>query len=148
MPLDFTFRIYLMTLLDELLVMPLRLIRWRHHLDDIFIFLERLVWSTFLWMMLQCRRLTSLPQRAFSVGHWKTTLWSIAFDSRCSARASLLAGRCFNAIINLVFTEDGDRLIVADIAFKTFEFRVVTVYASNIVGEWRSFFRRLVLMGD
>ena len=45
-----------------------------------------------------------------------------------------------------------------DIAVKTFEFRVVAVYAPNITGERRSFFRqlepflddskRLVLMGD
>ena len=48
--------------------------------------------------------------------------------------------------------------MVADIAVKTFEFRVVAIYAPNTAGERRSFFRRLeaflddskrlVLMGD
>ena len=32
---------------------------------------------------------------------------------------------------------------VADVALKTFEFRVVGVYAPNSIGDRRSFFRRL-----
>ena len=81
-----------------------------------------------------------------------------AFGSRCSAGVSLLVGRSLDAIVNLVFPDDGGRLIVADVAVKSFEFRVVAVYAPNLPGERRSFFRRLgpfldnpkriVLLGD
>ena len=52
----------------------------------------------------------------------------------------------------------GARLVVADVAVKSFKFRLVAVYASNIAAERVSFFRRLapflddtkrvVLMGD
>ena len=42
---------------------------------------------------------------------------------------SLLIGRSLNADVNLFFAEDGDRLVVADIAVKGFEFSVVAVYA-------------------
>ena len=81
-----------------------------------------------------------------------------AFGSRCGAGISLLVGRSLNANVNLVFAGDEGRLVVADIAVKTFEFRVGAVYAPSTVGERRSFFRqlepflddskRLVLMGD
>ena len=80
------------------------------------------------------------------------------FGSRCVARVSLLVGLSLNANVNLVFAGDEGWLVVADIAVKTFKFRVVAVYAPNIVGERRSFFqrlepflddsKRLVLMGD
>ena len=66
-----------------------------------------------------------------------------AFGSRCGAGVSLLVGRSLNANVNLVFAGDEGRLVVADIAVKTFQFRVVAVYAPNIAGERRSFFRRL-----
>ena len=66
-----------------------------------------------------------------------------AFGSRCSAGVSLLVGRSLDVIVNLVFADDGGRLIVADVAVKTFEFRVVAVYASNSTGERRSSFWRL-----
>ena len=46
-----------------------------------------------------------------------------AFVSHCSAEVSLLVGRNLNAVINLVFTDDGRRLVVADVAVKSFEFR-------------------------
>ena len=81
-----------------------------------------------------------------------------AFGSRCSAGVSLLVGRSLDTIVTLVFAGDGGRLVVADAAVKTFEFRVVVVYAPNSAGERRSFFRRLgpflddlkrtVLVGD
>ena len=65
-----------------------------------------------------------------------------AFDSRCSAEVSLLVGRSLNAIVNLVFANDGGRLVVADVPVKNFEFYVVAVYAPSCAGERRSFFRR------
>ena len=81
-----------------------------------------------------------------------------AFGSRCGAGISLLAGRSLNANVNIVFAGDEGRLVVADVAVKTFEFRVVAVYAPNTSGERRSFHRRLepflddskqlILMGD
>ena len=81
-----------------------------------------------------------------------------AFGSRYSAGVSSLVGCSLDAIVNLVFADDGGQLIVADVAVKTFEFRVVAVYAPNLAGERRSFFRRLgpflddpkrtVLVGD
>ena len=81
-----------------------------------------------------------------------------AFGSSCSAGVTLLVGRSLDTIVNLVFADDGGRLTVADVAVKTFEFRVVAVYAPNLDGEIRSFFRRLgpflddpkrtVLVGD
>ena len=58
----------------------------------------------------------------------------------------------------LQVTGGGSRLVVADVAVKSFKFRVIAVYAPNIVAERVSFFRRLapflddtkrlVLMGD
>ena len=63
-----------------------------------------------------------------------------------------------NADVNVVFAGDEGRLIAADIAVKSFKFRVAAVYAPNIAGEKTSFFRRLapflddpkrlVLVGD
>ena len=77
-----------------------------------------------------------------------------AFGSRCGAGVSLLVGHCLNANVNVVFAGDEGRLVVV----KTFEFRVVAVYAPNTSGERRSFHRRLepflggskrlILMGD
>ena len=81
----------------------------------------------------------------------------LAFGNRCSARVSRLVGHSLNVIVNL-FVGDEGRLVVADVAFKSFEFRVVTVYAPNSVGERRSFFwrlepffddlKRIILVGD
>ena len=54
-----------------------------------------------------------------------------AFGSRLSAGVSLLVGRSFDAIVNVVFAGDGGRLLVTDDAWKTFEFRIAAVYAPN-----------------
>ena len=64
-----------------------------------------------------------------------------AFSSRCSAGVSLLVGHSHDAIVNLVFADDGGRLNVADVAVKTFEFPVVKVYAPNLTSERYPFFR-------
>ena len=71
---------------------------------------------------------------------------------------SQLGGRSLDAIVNLVFADDGGRLLVAYVAVKTFEFRIAAVYAPNTAAERRPFFRRLgsfldaskrtVLVGD
>ena len=71
-----------------------------------------------------------------------------AFGSRCSAEVSLLVGCSLNAIVNLVFAGDGVRLVVADVAVKSFEFRVVAVYAPNSYGERLTFLQRLELFLD
>ena len=47
------------------------------------------------------------------------------------------------SIVNFVFAGDEGRLVVADVAVKSFKFWVVAVYASNSVGERRFFFRQL-----
>ena len=66
-----------------------------------------------------------------------------AFGRRLSAGVSLLVGRSLDAIVNVVFAGDGGRLLVAEVAVKTFEFRIAVVYAPNIAAERRLFFRRL-----
>ena len=63
-----------------------------------------------------------------------------AFGSSCGAGVSLLVGRSLNANVNVVFAGDEGRLVVVDIAVKTFEFQVVAVYAPNTSGERRSFY--------
>ena len=84
--------------------------------------------------LLQCKRLTSL------------------------GGVSLLIGRSLDADVAVVFAGDGDRLVVADVAVKSFKFRLVVVYSLNTNVERVSFFRwltpflddsmRLVVMGD
>ena len=59
------------------------------------------------------------------------------------ARVSLLVGRNLDADVDVVFAGDEGRLIVADVAVKSFKFRLVMVYAPNIAAERISFFRRL-----
>ena len=81
-----------------------------------------------------------------------------AYSSRTSVGVSLLVGRSLDADVDVVFAGDGGQLVVADVAVKSFKFRLVAVYATNIVVERVSFFRRLVpflddtkqlvLMGD
>ena len=81
-----------------------------------------------------------------------------AYGSSTSAGVSLLVGRSLDADVDVVFAGDGGRLVVVDVAVKSFKFRLVAVYASNIAAERVSFFRRLapflddskrlVLMGD
>ena len=75
-----------------------------------------------------------------------------------SAGDSLLVGRSLDADVDVVFAGDRGRLVVADVSVKSFKFRLVAVYASNIAAERVSFFRRLapflddtkrlVLMGE
>ena len=81
-----------------------------------------------------------------------------AYGSRSSAGVSLLVGRSLDADVDVIFTGDGGRLVVADVAVKSFKFWLVVVYAPNTTAERVSFFRRLapfqddskrlVLMGD
>ena len=81
-----------------------------------------------------------------------------AYSSRASSGTSLLIGRSLDAAVDVVFAGDGGRLVVAEFAVKSLKFRLVAVYAPNIVVERVSFFRRLapflddtkrlVLMGD
>ena len=69
-----------------------------------------------------------------------------------------VVGRDLDADVNVVFAGDGGRLVVTDVAVKSFEFRLVVVYAPNTDAGRVSFFRRLapflddskrlVLMGD
>ena len=63
-----------------------------------------------------------------------------AFGTRCSPGVSLLVGCSLNSNVNLVFAGNEGRLVVAVVIIKSFEFRMVTVYAPNIVFERRSFF--------
>ena len=65
-----------------------------------------------------------------------------AYGSCISAGVSLLVGHSLDADVD-VFVGDGGRLVVADVAVKSFKFRLVAVYASNIAAERISFFRRL-----
>ena len=45
-----------------------------------------------------------------------------AFGGRCSVVVSLLIRRCHNMDVDLVFAGDGGRLVVADVAVKSFAF--------------------------
>ena len=70
----------------------------------------------------------------------------------------MLVGRSLDADVDVVFAGDGVQLVVADVAVKSFKFRLVVVYAPNTAVERVSFFgrlapflgdlKRLVLMGD
>ena len=81
-----------------------------------------------------------------------------AYGSRTSVGVSLLVRHSLDADVDVVFAGDGGRLVVADVAVKSFKFCLVAVYAPNIVVERVSFFhrlapflddtKRLVLMGD
>ena len=81
-----------------------------------------------------------------------------AYDSRSSTGVSFLDGRSLDAAVDVVFAGNGGQLVVADVAVKSFKFRMVAVYAPNIAVERVFFFRRLapflddskrlVLMGD
>ena len=67
-----------------------------------------------------------------------------AFGSRCSTGVSLQVGHSLNAIVTLVFVDDRDRLVVANVAVKSFEFRVVAVCVLSSVGKRHSFLQWLV----
>ena len=71
-----------------------------------------------------------------------------AYGSRSSVGVSLLNGRSLNADVNLVLADDGGRLVVSDVAMKSFEFRVAMVYALNIAAERVFFFRWLAPLLD
>ena len=81
-----------------------------------------------------------------------------AYSSRSSAGVSLLVGRSLDADVDIVFAGDGGRMVVADVAVKSFKFWLVVVYVPNTTVERVSFFhrlaqflddsKRLVLMGD
>ena len=58
-----------------------------------------------------------------------------AYGSGTSAGVSLLVGRSLDANVDAVFAGDGGRLGVVDVAVKSFKFRLVAVYASNIAAE-------------
>ena len=57
------------------------------------------------------------------------------FGGQCSAGVSLLVRRSLNAIVSLVFAGDGGRLIVVNVVIKSFEFRVVAVFAPNSIAK-------------
>ena len=67
----------------------------------------------------------------------------LASVSRSSVGVSLLIGRSLIADVNLVLADDRGRLLVADVAIKSFEFLVVAVYMPNIAAGRVYFFRRL-----
>ena len=62
------------------------------------------------------------------------------FNSRCSVGVSLLIGRSLNADVNLVLADNGGRVVVTDVAVKSFKFQVVVFYAPSIVVERVLFF--------
>ena len=99
---------------------------------------------TTVWMLLLCNRLISLAQRWLE----DDLMVFSAFGSHCSAEVSLLVRCSLNVIVNLVFAGDGGRLVVADVAVKSFEFRVIAVYAPNSTSQRCSFFRRFRLFLD
>ena len=81
-----------------------------------------------------------------------------AYGSRTSVGVSLIVGRSLDADVEVVSAGDEGRLVVADVAVKSFKFRLIVVYVPNFAAERASFFRRLapfrddskrlVLMGD
>ena len=60
----------------------------------------------------------------------------------------MLVRRSLDADVDVVFAGDRGRLVVADVAVKSFKFRLVAVFVSNIAAERVSFFRRLVSFLD
>ena len=85
---------------------------------------------TSLCMLLQCK--SQVLENDFVV--------LSAHSSHSSAGVSLLIGRSLDAEVNVIFTGDGSRLVVPDVAVKIFKFRVAAVYAPNITDERTSFF--------
>ena len=63
-----------------------------------------------------------------------------AYGSRSSTGVSLLVGRSFDTDVDVVFAGDRGCLVVADVAVKSFNFRLVGVYVPNIAAERVSFF--------
>ena len=77
----------------------------------------------------------------WTVGCWRTSNVFSACGSRSSAGFYLLVGRSLDTNVNVVFAGDGDRL--AYVAVKSFDLRLVVVYAPNIAVERVSLFCRL-----
>ena len=67
-------------------------------------------------------------------------MFSYFNGSRTSVGVSLLVGCNLDINVNVVFAGNGDQLDVADAAVKSFEFRLVVVYAHNIAVERVFFF--------
>ena len=65
--------------------------------------------------------------------HWGTIL---TFSQHTAATValgiSLLVRRSLAAAVDVIFAGDEDRLVVTDVAVKSFKFRLVAVYALNI----------------
>ena len=70
------------------------------------------------------------------------------YGSRSTAGVSLFIGCSLDADVNVVFAGDRGRLIVADVAVKSFKFQVAVVYAPNIGGDRTSFYQRLAPFVD
>ena len=94
-------------------------------------------------MSLQHRRPTSFALR--TAGCWKVIL---TFSQPRSTGVSLLIGHSLDADVDVDFASDGGRLVVADVAVKSFKFQLVVVYALNILVERVSFFRLLAPFRD
>ena len=62
-------------------------------------------------------------------------MWSFQHLTHTVVQESLLVGCSLNIIVSLVFAGDRDHLVRADLAIKSLEFWVVTIYAPNITGE-------------
>ena len=58
-----------------------------------------------------------------------------AICSLCTTRVFLLIECSLNANVNLAFADDGGRLIIGDVAVKSFEFWVVAVYVPYVIAE-------------
>ena len=58
-----------------------------------------------------------------------------ASGNRSTSGVSLLVRCSRNVVVNLVFADDRSWLLVANVAIKSFKFRVFAVYAPNIVVE-------------
>ena len=63
-----------------------------------------------------------------------------AFGNCCSAGVSLLIRCNLDTIVNFVFADIKGHIVVADVAIKSFTFRMIAVYSPNINGERRSLF--------
>ena len=70
-----------------------------------------------------------------------------AYGSHCSAGVSLLVGRSLDADVD-VFVGDRGRLVVADVAVKSFKFCCGECFLFSSVGTVPGRFEALFLMGD
>ena len=77
--------------------------------------------------LLQCMRLTSFALQTLDGLENNFNAFSV-YSSRSSVGVSLLVGPSLDADVD-VFAGDGGRLVVADVAVKSFKFRLVVFYA-------------------